>query len=198
MAFRRRSFGGRRFGRPKQPVRYAWVNTLFNETALAADATTFGSQSILDEADWLGDVTASLVRSAYVRRIIVNSVVNLTPQSTTFTQDTTTGIWALLLGNEDQFAATTSINSTNVDSLLNTTRILQSGLFGGRMLEIPSAVQAVSQYQPYGMINIDYKVRLKMRPESQIILAVQLQSDASSVVSVASFSTFSRVLLEQN
>lgn len=198
MAFRRRRFQRRFGGRAKQPVRFAWVNTLFNETAFATDATTYGSQSILDEADWLGDVTSSLVRSAHVRRIIINSTIVAATQATTFTGDSVSGIWALLLLNEDQQAATTTINSTAVDSLLNTTRILQSGIWGARLIEIPQAVQSVSQYPPVAQIHMDLKVRLKLKPEMLIGFFFQLQSDTSAVLNTINCSTFSRVLLEQN
>jgi len=132
-----------------------------------------------------------------VRRVIHAYSITGTTQSTTFTQDTVSGFWLIAQANLDQLTTTTTLNSTAVDALMNSIRVLAHGIYGAPMAEIPSAVQSITNRPAWTQGMADWKGKLTMMPEDVIFFASQLQNDASAVMTLAQMHGFSRVLIEK-
>lgn len=175
-------------------MRTSWVTTLFNETAVAVDASAMSSQVLLDEADWRGAVN-SLTQLARIKRIVYNGVcIPVSGGETAFATDAVSWIWAVYVIDSDN--PTTQINTTAAGGTLQGERILQTGIDG--MLRIADTeANTISESVRGFPINLDLRVALPLRPDHELRISLQLQSDASSVLSAFAWSGFSRVLIEQ-
>lgn len=177
--------------RSRKP-KVSWVSTLFNETALDRTAAAAANQILLDGADWRAGV-ASLSQGARVLRLIYNGVIMVALESTAAAQEMSSIIWAIVVADEGESSLGT-LNSTASGSLIQAQRVLASGVEGATFLETAGFI--VNQV-PGFKVNVDWKARVKMRPEDQIVFVAQFQSDASSALSAAAISGFSRVLIEE-
>lgn len=191
MASRRR-FTRRRFGRRKQDIQYAWSRNVF-ATNLVEDTTEFVGQILLTPTTWGGDTTA-FNKQIVVRRIVADFCVTADVNFASDEQDASAIFSALWVEDEDD-VDTQLINSAASGTLLQEQRFLWTGLQGIVIINNAGGdVGTLINYPP--TTHIDWKGKLKLRQNQNIILGHQLQSTLDPTTSSVTARTFSQILVE--
>lgn len=192
----RRTF--RRFGM-RRKRRVCWVTSLFNETALPVDATAPALQLMLAGADWMlsegSTVSGGVQKVGRVVRAIFKGTINLIPSITTVATESVNGFWCAYVADSED-TDSNDLNTTAGGTILSSNRVIGVGHFGSTIIEVPTA-QIGNFVSPGFPIDLDVRTRINMRTDDFLLMGVQLQGGSGSVLSSATVSGISRVLIEE-
>lgn len=183
---------GRRFSTRGPKMRLTWVTTVFNETALTLDATA-NEFILLDDTDWVGNVN-SVQKAAHVKRVIVSGEVGWVPNQTTDEADIVALFGTLINFGTDE--PDSSILVSTAGGLIQSSRVLHLEAWCKGVAETTGGF-LVNNFGALATIRWDVRLNSVVRPENATTMTLQFGSTVSGAVAAASFSGYSRVLIEQ-
>lgn len=196
MAFRRtRRFKRRGGGRPVARVNRWWSPGLFDNLDVPATGADSAAMVLADGTDATAH-GSGLNDPFVIKRVIFNGGIVFTPLTSAFQRVQYHLSAALYIIDADD--TDTSLTTTLIASILNggSDRVLWTYSWAGLVVEGVSANALPEVY--HGVpVNIDWKGTAGIRRESELHLAFQLQTDATSALSSVVVSGQSRVLCQE-
>jgi len=184
----------RRFGR-RRKVRTSWVTAVFASATQTFDGT-ITEYILMDNADWShvdpDGSTSGLVKPAHVLRSIGDFSLVLTLQNAATQQFALQYFWAVYVIDEDDVDNSIIITS-GASSILNKNRVIAGGQGAVATFEgAPSSRIGIDHFPTHKW---DTPARIRMRPDDNLALGVQMVASAASTVSSASVNCFARTLI---
>jgi len=195
MAFRRRPRFRGRFRRPVERVKYAWANTVFNESAITL-LGDINEQVLFEQGDWTTGIGPAARATCTVRRIVISGSLTWVPQFTAAATNLAGLAFAVYQTDEDDLDDNTLWSSQSTNSLLrNADRLLWTHYRQLSVMEFTN-LQATNSSPNQVEVEVDLKVKIRIPMEAVLLLGIQFGGVVDSTIALAGFTGISRVLYE--